>query len=299
MATMAVPRVSVIVATRDRPEMLARCVESILASDHDSFELIVVDQSDVLTGLRAHERLRHIGTDTLGKSAALNVGVHESRGGILAFTDDDCTVPPGWIGQAEQLFSRHPDVDMAFGELVAIDHDPTLYFVPVTHLDGFEIQRGMRCAHVRGGAGANLVTRRSLFDGIGDWDEFLGPGTRFNACEEWDLFCRALASGAAVARAPELVITHWGSRAYADGTGQRLLRGYAYGEGAVIGKHVRLADVGMMRPTAMIMFDDVRRIVGSLAHLKLTGIGTFAWKCRGVLAGFRQHLDHEHSVFTN
>ncbi len=39
------PRLSVIVATRDRPEALARAVASILACEHDSFELIVVAAS--------------------------------------------------------------------------------------------------------------------------------------------------------------------------------------------------------------------------------------------------------------
>ena len=43
-----------------------------------------------------------------------------------------------------------------------------------------------------------------------------------------------------LADVPGLAVTHWGVRTWADGSGSSLKRGYAYGKGAVIGKHLRL-----------------------------------------------------------
>jgi hypothetical protein len=31
-----------------------------------------------------------------------------------------------------------------------------------------------------------MLARRTLFDKIGSYDELIGPGTRFAACEEFD-----------------------------------------------------------------------------------------------------------------
>jgi glycosyltransferase involved in cell wall biosynthesis len=203
-------RVSVIVASRDRPDMLRRCVASILASEHDDFELVVVDQSSVSAGLPSDPRLRHLRSATTGKSAALNVGIREARGAILAFTDDDCTAGKDWLVRAESLFAEHPELDMAFGGLVPMGHDPSRFVVPGTLFtsNSFRIVSGRSHAHVKGGAGANLIARRPLFDTIGAWDEQIGPGSQFKPCEEWDIYYRALASGAVVALVPDLEMVH-------------------------------------------------------------------------------------------
>ncbi len=70
------PRISVVVATYRRPELLIRAVSSILASDHDSFELIVVDQNEQsdLEKLFADPRLKVVLTPPVGASAARNLG---------------------------------------------------------------------------------------------------------------------------------------------------------------------------------------------------------------------------------
>jgi glycosyltransferase involved in cell wall biosynthesis len=297
MATVEAPRVSVIVATRDRPEMLGRCVASILANDHDDFELIVVDQSNTQTVLPAHRRVRHVHTGTIGKSAALNVGVRGARGELLAFTDDDCTAPPGWLSNAVSLFLEHPELEMAFGKLVPIEHDPAKVLVPGTLFRNstLRIVQGRRSAYVRGGAGANLFARRRLFDVIGAWDEQIGPGSRFRACEEWDMYYRTLASGAAVALVPELEVLHWGVRTRSDG--QELAWGYAYGEGAVIGKHLRLADFGMTAPALRILLGDILDVPRNIWHGERPGLRSLVWKCRGIVAGARQRVDRDRRVF--
>jgi hypothetical protein len=202
-----------------------------------------------------------------------------------------------WLVNAETLFTDHPEIDMAFGILDVIDHDPGQCFVTTVKIDTFRLVQGAENAHIRGGAGANMVARRSLFDLIGRYDEEIGPGSRFEACEEYDVYYRALAGGAAVAFAPSLRVTHCNARSYADGTGQRLKRKYAYGEGTVLGKHLRLRDVRMLPVAAHIFKDDLSHIADSLRHRRLAGTGTFAWKLRGVAAGTVTRVDRRQRLF--
>ena len=65
------PRVSVVVATRDRPQALDQCLGALQASEHDSFEVIVVDQSTDDASARvvadlADARVRYLPQQTAG-----------------------------------------------------------------------------------------------------------------------------------------------------------------------------------------------------------------------------------------
>jgi glycosyltransferase involved in cell wall biosynthesis len=95
-------------------------VLSILANTHPNFELVVVDQSkddETLEALRpfgADPRLRYARIATVGKGNALSAGIAETKGSVIAITDDDCTVPPKWLEKFASIFTAHPKVAVAF-----------------------------------------------------------------------------------------------------------------------------------------------------------------------------------------
>ena len=232
--------VSVLVATRDRVDALHLCVTSLLASSYSSFEVIVVDQSATPTALSADPRLRVVHSQAVGKTSALNLGLRQARGSIVAFTDDDCTVPTEWIRHGVERLRAQPDAGLIFGALTAAPHDPATSLIPSFMPPGFEVHRGLASAQVRAGAGANMFASRALFDQVEGFDELLGPGALFRSCEEFDLYYRTLAAGFAVIRDPDNPVVHWGMRSTTDGSGEQLIRDYWFGEGAVLGRNPRL-----------------------------------------------------------
>src|SRR5882672_3346688 len=96
--------VSVLICTRDRSALLEGCLDSVLGCTPLPAEVIVVDQSrdeatrstiDRREGSAAPIRyVRGIGT---GLSRARNQGIAECAAPVIAFTDDDCRVDPGWL----------------------------------------------------------------------------------------------------------------------------------------------------------------------------------------------------------
>jgi glycosyltransferase involved in cell wall biosynthesis len=72
------PRISVVVPTRDRPELLKRCLAA-LEKQTVPVEIVVVEDSE-----------------GRGPAWARNEGVRRARGEIICFTDDDCAPSPGW-----------------------------------------------------------------------------------------------------------------------------------------------------------------------------------------------------------
>jgi glycosyltransferase involved in cell wall biosynthesis len=100
------PQVSIIVATRNRPKLLARALNSILAQTLQEFEVLIVDDGsdpeDVdqyeqiirsLDGRFSFLRPSAPGTPGTGPATARNRGVSKARGEYVAFLDDDDT----WI----------------------------------------------------------------------------------------------------------------------------------------------------------------------------------------------------------
>jgi GT2 family glycosyltransferase len=72
------PLISVVVPTRDRPELLQRCLAA-LEKQTIPVEVVVVEDSE-----------------GRGPAWARNEGVHRARGEVICFTDDDCAPFPNW-----------------------------------------------------------------------------------------------------------------------------------------------------------------------------------------------------------
>src|SRR5262245_42465703 len=94
--------VSEVIRTRNHQDLLGDADSRVPANTDPSFALLVVDQSDdARTGetVRAlmpdPPQLRYLHTSTPGLSRAYNIGVRETVGELIAFTDDDCIAPAG------------------------------------------------------------------------------------------------------------------------------------------------------------------------------------------------------------
>jgi len=101
-------KITVILCTFNRCENLANALESVARSrlpDAVDWEVLVVDNnssdrtSDVVrsTSERYPGRFRYLFEPRPGKSRALNAGIREARGNLLAFIDDDVVVEPTWL----------------------------------------------------------------------------------------------------------------------------------------------------------------------------------------------------------
>lgn len=104
------PPISVIVGTRERPDRLARCLDSLAAVDYPHFEVLVVDEDPETEATRrlvarAPGRVRYLRQRRRGRSAAHGLGAAEATGRLLAFTDDDVEVDRDWLPAIAESFA--------------------------------------------------------------------------------------------------------------------------------------------------------------------------------------------------
>jgi glycosyltransferase involved in cell wall biosynthesis len=120
------PRVSVVVATRNRRAVLARALASVGAQHFRDFEVVVVDDGSA-DGTADWLRAEHGAVclvalpRSCGAAAARNRGVERARGEIVAFLDDDDVWHPSYLGTQVAQFDAHPDVELCSTGHVEVD----------------------------------------------------------------------------------------------------------------------------------------------------------------------------------
>ena len=251
------PRVSVVVGTRERPELLQRCLASLCAVDYSDLEIIVVDNAPVtgrtrdVVAMCGDARVRYDLIGVRGVSAARNRGLAETTSEIVAFADDDVVVDPAWLRGLVRGFSRRPDVAIATGLVLPLELATAaqalferrvswgselrarLYAIDSPPADDplFPLSCGTA------GAGASMAVRRSAVALLGGFDEALGPGSPSRAAEDIDFFYRVLTAGLAIAYEPMSLAWHRHRR---DRAGlEEQLSGYGTGLGAFGFKQLR------------------------------------------------------------
>ena len=128
MARHENPKVSVIVATHNRADLLPRAVDSVLAQTYGDYEIVIVDDcsSDDTSAVIAEfsdQRIRSFRHDrNRGQSAAINTGIAHARGEYIGFLDDDDEWLPGKLeGQVALLDSASPRVALVYGWTDRVD----------------------------------------------------------------------------------------------------------------------------------------------------------------------------------
>jgi len=278
-------RISCVICTVDRHEMIARSIAAVLGTDRPDIEVIVVDQSANDLTLRACEafggdpRFSYIHHDHRGLSVSYNRGIAEATSEIIAFTDDDCVAHRDWTEAIVQVFAQHPDVDMLYGQtLTPPGHDEETGIIPVLPIETPRIiGRGHGLAVI--GMGANFAVRRRLIERIGGFDEALGGGGPFKSSQDFDFHYRAYRAGALIRLSPEPKVDHYGIRVGAQW--KRTLEAYGIGDGAFYWKHVRCGDATALRLlvqrmtklAARELLNPIRHESSSLPYLMACTIG--------------------------
>ena len=116
--SVAWPLVSVIVPIRNEANFIARCLDSILASDYpaDAMEILVIDGMStdgtceiVQRRAATDPRVRLLDNPARIVPHAMNRGIREARGEIVIRIDGHAAVPPDFVLQNVAELQAHPE----------------------------------------------------------------------------------------------------------------------------------------------------------------------------------------------
>lgn len=214
MTASALPSVTVVIPTRDRPEQLREAIRAIAAQDYPGAldVTVVYDQERPEPGL-AQEDLGVAVTvvengRTPGLCGARNTGILGTGADLVAFCDDDDVWLPGKLESQVRALVAEPGAEFASTSIEVQFADSRSVRLAgqdrVTHADLLRSRYAMLHS-------STFLSRRSaLVDGIGLLDETI-PGSM---CEDWDILLRASARHPVVHVDEPLVRVLWGQTSF-------------------------------------------------------------------------------------
>ena len=214
--------ISVVLATYNRAASLRATLESLAtlsSPDNLSWELLVVDNNSNDSTLQVVEQfadnssfpVRYIFERRQGKSSALNAGVAQARGRIIAFTDDDVSLHPDWLSEIKSTFERF-DCAAVAGRIIPVWDQPKPdwldmrgQFAVVNFELGDEFKEIQQPP-----IGANSAFRRDVFQRHGLFRLDLGPTESKHTitCEDTEFGDRLIKAGEKVVYCPRAIVYH-------------------------------------------------------------------------------------------
>lgn len=170
--------ISVIVPVYNVEAYLAQCLDSIIRQDHESFEVIVVDDGstdscpEILERYKELPNFRIVRQNNAGLSAARNTGLRYATGEFVCFIDSDDYLAPGYLSALHQKCLQD-GTDIAFCEIMEFDATRAKRVSTIYNEDAFGWTKWDRGLFVDVEVAANMypsawnkLYRTKLFQGL-------------------------------------------------------------------------------------------------------------------------------------
>jgi GT2 family glycosyltransferase len=222
------PTVSVVCCTRDRADLLEKCLDSLAVACFNAgpgVEIVVVDNAPATDATRllvdTRGDVRYALELRPGLDFARNRALSATANEIVAFVDDDVEVEPQWLVELRRTFVEHPDAGCVTGLVLPYEIESTAQL-------RFELRGGFRreskVRRYQGpndpdnpffpfgagifGAGCNMAFRRSALESISGFDEALDTGPPLPGGGDLDAFFRVLRAGFCLVYEPRAIVRH-------------------------------------------------------------------------------------------
>ncbi|MEV7626375.1 glycosyltransferase family 2 protein [Actinoplanes sp. NPDC089786] len=307
------PHITVVICTREHPEELRNCLDSLLAQNYPAFRVLVVDNAptsdatkEVVEAAAARGHVDYLCEPAPGLSFARNTAVKAAPGEILAWIDDDERADVNWLAEVARALADHPDADVISGVIVPAELETRaqLWF---EQFGGHSKGRGFKpdvfspaTAHKQSplyplppfGTGANMTFRPGVIERIGGFDVALGAGTPAMGSEDTLAFTQVLVGGGTIVYQPSAVTHHYHRRDLAGLEKQMV--GYGAGLTAAYTSLV-LSRPGLLWPLIKLAPTALRDLTGSDSLRVSTLQDDFPRELlkanrKGMLAGPRAYL---------
>lgn len=185
------PKVSVIIPTYGRANIVSQAIKSVLTQTYKDYEIIVVNDGstdntpEVIAQFGNEIRIIH--QTNKGLSAARNTGIRASQGDYIAFLDDDDLWEPHKLETQIPILESLHKIGLIYSDMLFFSGQDLLPGSYNKYYPTPSIQLLWNLFYVNYIPVPTVVVRRECLDEVGLFDETL------TACEDYDLWLRIIA----------------------------------------------------------------------------------------------------------
>jgi glycosyltransferase involved in cell wall biosynthesis len=198
------PKVSILITVKNEEKNIAELLKSIAELDYaGDVETVIVDGGSTDKTLETISQYSFIKLicSHCNISQGRNIGIKNSSGDILSFTDGDCTVHKDWIKNIVKNFDEKPDIGAVGGPYLSTDSHGLIAQYLATYIGAFFPTKSGFTSYQHIGTG-NASYRREVIEKVGGFDDRLDIG------EDLDLNTRVSNLGYKLFFATDVVVNH-------------------------------------------------------------------------------------------
>ncbi|MDQ0428874.1 glycosyltransferase involved in cell wall biosynthesis [Planomicrobium stackebrandtii] len=181
-------KVSVIIPTYNRAELLKKAVKSLESQSHQNIEIIIIDDFSTDDTAQVVEKMNddrivYLKHDiNKGGSEARNTGIKRATGRFIGFLDSDDQWLPDKLEKQLQLFKDQPDVGVIYTgvQVVNENNQPTRKIVPAHRGNILPKLFESNCIDTT----SSVLVKREVLEQVEGFDAGLP------SCQDWDLYIR-------------------------------------------------------------------------------------------------------------
>lgn len=204
------PKISIIIPTRNRAKYLKRALDKILESDYPNLEIIVIDGASTdgtvqLLKTYGNRITKWVSEPDGGEYFAVNKGLKLATGEIIKFMSDDDVLLPQSLGIAGRYFLEHPEVDVVFGQqkwYVSTDQENILVYDKIISDERSVTPRNWIRRSTDVPSHIASFIRKSFIDEVGGMSEVYWPG-------DVEFWARVAKRGAKMVLLPDYFVDYY------------------------------------------------------------------------------------------
>ncbi len=134
--------ITVVTPSYNQGQYIKTTIESVLNQNYRNVEYLVMDggsSDNTIEILKSYddERLQWVSEPDNGQSDAINKGMRQATGDILAYLNSDDVYEPSAFSHVVEHFEQHPETDILYGHCYTIDSrgnrvEPSDYARPIS-----------------------------------------------------------------------------------------------------------------------------------------------------------------------
>lgn len=203
-------KISLLVCS-NRPEQKFNKIWTKIIDQKILDQVFLATQGEASNYQNEEKKVKHLKLDSKGRSKAINSALGDISSFAVALTDDDCFLDKDFLTEAKSALNKK-NVALVYGQTKAFR--PFLHpgkFCPSTfkkETNEFSTTTKLGKHWLDVGFDNNAVIKKEVFDNIGFYKSWMGPGCLVPAAEDGEFILRSLIAGYKIAYNPKMIVKH-------------------------------------------------------------------------------------------